>query len=114
MTTNHELDRAAAEAMGWTQITVHGEGAMLGDKPGGRGLFVPSYSTDPAALPEMLAWLMQHADVEIVAWRDLTVEAATIQSDRHRVDLRRNGATIYEAVARLVAAIGKAKKEQGK
>lgn len=115
MTTNHELDRAAAEAMGWTAIADgFYKGELLGRKPGCEegDYLLPLYSTDPAALPEMLAWLMQHADVEIVAWRDLTVEAATIQSDRHRVDLRRNGATIYEAVARLVVAVAKAKKEQ--
>lgn len=68
-------------------------------------LHARGYGTDATHIPEMLAWLMQFADVETVSWRDLTVEAATINSDRHRVDARRRGATIQQALARLVVEV---------
>jgi hypothetical protein len=38
-------------------------------------------------------------------WRDLNCETALFNSDRHRLDCTRSGATLNEAIARLVAAV---------
>lgn len=111
--TGRELDEAAARAMGWTFITFpngpcpdvkhwkHPEGEYHWRK-------TPSLSTDPAHIPEMLAWLRKFASVEMFAWRNDDVEAATIHSDRHRLDCRVGGSTLSEALARLVVAVAEA------
>lgn len=101
--SDRALDEAAALAMGCDQARYRGDVHPL----------TPRYSTDPATDAPKLAWLMQYGDVEIVAWRDLTVEAALIGSDKHRCDARKNGASIQQALARLVVRVAEMRARGG-
>lgn len=82
--TGRALDEAAARAMGRT----------TSPSPWCNFAVIPPYSTDPAHIPEM--------------WRSGDFEAATINSDRHRLDCRVGGSTLSEALARLVVAMAEA------
>ena len=112
-----DLDRAVAEAMGWTNITVHDEGAtLIGDRSGVEECYVPRYSTDPSTQAEKLRWLRQdgrHVLILIDATDGLTTASAfTGPADRGAPTT--HGITIDQALAALVVAVAKAKKEQGK
>jgi len=113
-----DLDRACAEAMGWTAI-VDGfyKGELLGRKPGCEedGYLLPLYSTDPSTLPETLAWIRSQVDELselMLEERSKGEWLACVWDDRETPGVR--GATITEVAARLVVAVAKAKKEQGK
>lgn len=86
-----DLDRACAEAMG---------------KIGGR------WSTDPSTQAEKLVWLRQHFVLVCFGfYRDGEVWAQGSIDDVDTVDMGSSGTTIDQALARLIVALAKAKKE---
>ena len=115
-----DLDRAVAEAMGWTAI-VDGfyKGELLGRKPGCEedGYLLPLYSTDPRTQAEKLAWfrsqglLVCHWGVDDSGLDEWTVET----EDGKVVTTRFVKRDLWDlALARLIVVVAKAKKEQGK
>lgn len=118
-----ELDIKVAEAMGWHSLYVSKFNGETCGWPAGRTKShepvhaVPRYSTDYAALPEMLAWLQSHGYVEMESLR---------AEDPHSYWSARmwrsgepvpdedfgwwTGATLPEAVARLVVAVAEAQR----
>ena len=112
-----DLDRACAEAMGWTAIADgFYKGELLGRKPGCEedGYLLPLYSTDPSTLPETLVWIRSQVDELselMLEERSKGEWLACVWDDRETPGVR--GATITEVAARLVVAVAKAKKEQG-
>lgn len=111
-TETRDLDCACAEAMGWTTKEFSSATALV------RGKELvwqpPRYSTDPSTRAEMLRWLRacDFRLVEITGWDDGTWVAKGFGSPDHHLDREERGATIDEALARLVCAVAKAKKEQ--
>lgn len=88
---NRELDERVARALGWTTND-----------------WVPKYSIDYACVPEMLAWLRDRVlSVDITHYftgagihKPVYVMASAFQE---------HGATIPEALSRLVVAVAEAK-----
>lgn len=125
-TETRDLDRACAEAMGWTVAApdydlgmgVSGDTVQWKCKPKhcGDTWALRAYSTDPSTQAEKLAWLRacDFRFVEITGWDDGTWVAKGFGSPDHHLDREEQGATIDEALAALVVAVAKAKKEQGK
>jgi len=125
-----DLDRAVAEAMGWTAIADgFYKGELLGRKPGCEedGYLLPLYSTDPSTLPEMLAWFPLTGDLVVerciatgvwrASWWTYPSEAEAFGSPPswRQSPISSDGCTtVTESVARLIVAVAKAKKEQGK
>jgi hypothetical protein len=100
------LDEAAARAMGWRDFTpAPHTRVMMGAAPDGELDYLPNYCTDAARIPEMLAWLHPLGSVEIHSNRAGCL--AFIVGD----DVACNGATLQEALARLVCQVAK---ERGK
>jgi len=114
-----DLDRACAEAMGWTHM-IPGPDWIMPEvlhwlRPDGsfKGS-LPSFSTDPSTLPETLAWIRSQVDELselMLEERSKGEWLACVWDDRETPGVR--GATITEVAARLVVAVAKAKKEQG-
>ena len=107
-----DLDRACAEAMGWTTKEFSSATAMV------RGKELvwqpPRYSTDPSTQKEKLAWLRQHHQC-IALFCDPTEVLAGVWEDGAVLEeLAVVCTTTEEALARLVCSVAKAKKEQGK
>lgn len=118
--TGRDLDRAVAVAMGLRPIpaSVPRSGdwlcdwqrnATFSETTGWAHRHLPAYSTDPACLDEMLAWLVARGQPEI----------ALVESDDGGDlweaylaprSIPQRGSTIYEAVARLVVAVAEAQK----
>lgn len=116
---SHDLDEACALAMGWRDIGDDADGCQCGlppERAAGvyRRRFVPAYSTDAACIPELMAWFKAQEPRLFVAVDELTQEfEATCHASfddpelvRHRV----YGDTLSEALAKLVAAVGDAKR----
>ena len=115
MTASRELDRAVAEAMG-QQISASGR-----LRPDGGRCGVRLYSTDPACIPEMLAWLRAQWPAQRNTECEVLIEVgpppiSTRASvwDRDEVDHPRvigaTGTDICEALARLVVEVAKRRK----
>lgn len=106
-----DLDRACAEAMGWTTKEFSSATAMV------RGKELvwqpPRYSTDPSTQKEKLAWLHSEGAVCVIighyAGHASACATSPVMDNQHT-----RGATIDQALARLVCVVAKAKKEQGK
>lgn len=113
----HDLDRAVAEAMGWKQCGTNehkGEAWPVGIPPRGwkhpqvasivsdgeEQWTIYKFSTDPATLAEMLEWLCRECEVAISSYAN-GQWCATDHKRRHLAE----GATINEAVARLVLMV---------
>ena len=120
-----DLDRACAEAMGWTTKEFSSATALV------RGKELvwqpPRYSTDPSTQAEKLAFLRQQKVVAKAGYVISRVEEIRISEivedcpEPVRVEAiglpppaTAYGATIDQALARLVCAVAKAKKGQGK
>lgn len=107
------LNEAVARAMGWT-FTTYPDGLEIAHwHPPGMTIKnsakpCPSYFTDPATQAEMLAWLLQHTTGSIAIDVDDTASARC----RAWGGTEEVGATINEALARLVVAV--AEREAGK
>ncbi|MEY4783257.1 MAG: hypothetical protein RIR41_1192 [Pseudomonadota bacterium] len=102
--TGSALDEAAAVAMGAYKF----DGAWAFPS-GAFAVAVQAYSTDPATIPEMLAWLRPHGRFEFVQWKDGMQTASMHDTHRHAADCSVGGGTINEALARLVVAVAAAK-----
>lgn len=110
-----DLDRACAEAMGWTTKEFSSATAMV------RGKELvwqpPRYSTDPSTQKEKLAWLIPQScslykQVGIAVSDDVDFTGASMQFRGETITA--HGTDIDQALARLVVSVAKAKKEQGK
>ena len=113
--SGRELDEAVAKLLGWTVVetdTIDHEPAELWLREG-MVLAIeapPAYSTDFALLPEMLGWLRER----LRTGHELALEddgaawvAATYVQESYGRDYFQTakGATLPEAVARLVVAV---------
>lgn len=102
-----DLDRACAEAMGWTTQEFSSATALV------RGKELvwqpPRYSTDPSTQAEKLRWLRacDFRFVEITGWDDGTWVAKGFGSPDHHLDREEQGTTIDEALARLICCISR-------
>lgn len=137
-----DLDRAAAVAMGWTKPSTRGKCDVCGwpivpegehgcwasrctmvferERPVRADECAP-YSTDPARITEMLAWLRANSpdahwvriDTPVTGRGDEgdndSLFHANLESATTRGNLHRDGTTLSEALARLVVAVGEAK-----
>ena len=116
-----DLDRACAEAMGWTHM-IPGPDWIMPEvlhwlRPDGsfKGS-LPSFSTDPSTQKEKLAWLIPQSEslykqVVLVAADDEIITRASMLFGRRTIS--ETGTDIDQALARLVCSVAKAKKEQG-
>lgn len=101
----NDLDVKVAKALGWNtkpHVVLRDDGSSHYE------VDYPAYSTDPAALPEMLAHLAVIApDLELqAAWWSSASPTAWIAK---LGDAQVEGATLFEAVARLCVACDEAK-----
>lgn len=118
-----DLSRAVARALGWTSIR-DVDGVVYGVAPGAKNnveYVVPWYATDPARIPELLAWLrLCGAILNIEQNRDFTDDGRPIPVDGWVVydasDMDESGqhdagegATLNEALCRLVLALVEAR-----
>ena len=107
-----DLDRACAEAMGWTTKEFSSATAMV------RGKELvwqpPRYSTDPSTQAEKLAFLQQPDGAVGIDIRNGEATATVWSFADLIICAEATGATIDQALARLVVSVAKAKKEQGK
>lgn len=110
--TGRALDEAVAKAMGWGNICRGDASTLIGNRPTDLAIdVVPAYSTDYAALPEMLAWLSERNAFPTLregclkGWEGSAVRynAKAFNQDRY---IQETGATVPELVARLVLAVG--------
>lgn len=108
---SRELDEKVARALGWAKLRWDGPN-LIGRKPGKAGMWCAgSYSTDYACVPEMLAWLRgrgYHA-IMLVSAVDGMATASCYTGLLDTSKLMQHGATIPEALARLVVAVAEAK-----
>lgn len=72
-----------------------------------------AYSTAPATIPEMTAWLRQHfALVDIGVYKDGEVWARGSIDDVDTINMESSGNNINEALARLVVEVARARGKQ--
>lgn len=121
--TGRALDEACAKAMGWRDIGDDADGCQCGlppERAAGvyRRRFVPAFSTDAACIPEMLAWLRSKTYIECDGC-PLPLEVVDLGNEYEASigaegdDIARvwaHGDTLSEALAKLVAAVGDAKR----
>jgi hypothetical protein len=110
--TGRELDRAVAEAMGWrptgpTWPDVWNKPASDGNPAMTTAL--PPFSTDYACLPGMLAWLEARAYDLSMWWTDHAKRWST-NMKWNVGQYGRSGATLPEALARLVIEVARRQK----
>lgn len=113
--TGRELDAKVAEAMGWT-VKHHDDGVGFWcerpsqSKSGWTEVLQDdAYSTDFALLPEMLDWLRENYDFRnakrVVKLGYGVVCTASVWNGTRGPGPEAGGATLPEAVARLVVAV---------
>jgi len=114
-----DLDRACAEAMGWTHM-IPGPDWIMPEvlhwlRPDGsfKGS-LPSFSTDPSTQAEKLAFLQQPDGAVGIDIRNGEATATVWSFADLIIYAEATGTTIDQALARLIVAVAKAKKEQGK
>lgn len=109
--TGRDLDRAIALALGWSSLRcIDNVGDWYGVEPDGLYplLPVPAYSSLDGPLSPMLAYLAAAGwDLRIEATRrpNMLVSCVVVHYDPYG-RLEATGATINEAVARCVVAVG--------
>ena len=92
-----ELDRAVAIAMGHGPVS-----KCFMHRDGGTKQALPNFSTDPRHTAEMLTWLRPHPEHDVVIVVGKTGVSAV------RLPEAAEGATIPEALSRLVVAVKEA------
>ncbi len=98
--SDRKLDEAVAMAMGWRNKST----GWVEPKFGAQTMRYPrSYSTDPATQAEMLAWLQDRGSRVELVWNEDELPAwGAWMAPRSK---EQSGATINEALARLVVAV---------
>jgi hypothetical protein len=116
------LDEACARAMGHRLDTHYRGYTCIWPSTGESTRPLPAYSTDAATLPEMLAWLNDCSDFagfNACTWpedyrpgRPEWVWTTTFHYHKPdpRLNITRHGATLNEAVARLIVSVSEATK----
>lgn len=100
--TDRKLDEAVARVLGWTRDAKKWDGWRHPEERWFQDA-CPRYSTQPSAQAEMLAWLSNRA------WEDecsiIVVVTPSLASASIAGYCMQSGATINEALARLVVAV---------
>lgn len=102
--TGRALDEECARAMGWNHPTPP---SSVWIRDTAWCFSPPVYSTDPATLGEMLAWLEARAYTINLMWNDRH-KAWMVVMEWNEGTLKRPGANLNEATARLVVAVKEA------
>lgn len=108
------LDESAAIAMGWTvERGYYGSfdrwTSPSGESPSGEFWTGVAFSTDPARIPEMLAWLHDNGKTCVImaSYEDHVTCCGTQHVSNDNIHTK--GRTLPEALARLVVAVAAAK-----
>lgn len=102
--SDRKLNEAVALAMGWTgpnryKLWRNPATQCSGGPP-------PAYSTDPATQAEMISWLQERTGgLELLYWSGGSWQAVTMPPRTSPRCIPQTGATINEALARLVVAV---------
>ena len=114
--TGRALDKAAAVAMGWRCLaktpspkSKWTDGKTL-EHPGPTPqMALPRFHTDPATIPEMLAWLHAEGTIGCVILGCYEGKVNACASKWVSANIHTEGTTPNEALARLVVAVAAAK-----